>query len=225
MKLRAIPIVAAAVAALSLVRPAYSAVIYDESPSGSYFDVWGNSSGGNNWLLQFTLGSETLLTGMDIWTDGHFDWVTDGVLKLRSDQAGAPAATNDLAHLTGVALTSAADPNYSGLHIVHATFGGIDLAAGTYWIGLSGGNGIQGPSTEMGIASFFGGDHSGQTHLVGDTADGLTGGGTTFAFRLEGTAVEEGDVPEPAAWAMMLGGFGLVGAALRSRRKSAVFFA
>ena len=33
-----------------------------------------------------------------------------------------------------------------------------------------------------------------------------------------------GGVPEPASWAMMLGGFGLVGGALRSRRKAAVSF-
>jgi hypothetical protein len=32
-------------------------------------------------------------------------------------------------------------------------------------------------------------------------------------------------VPEPASWALMLGGFGLVGGALRSRRKAAVRFA
>ena len=33
-----------------------------------------------------------------------------------------------------------------------------------------------------------------------------------------------GSVPEPASWAMMLGGFGLVGGAMRSRRKAAVSF-
>jgi len=32
-------------------------------------------------------------------------------------------------------------------------------------------------------------------------------------------------VPEPASWAMMLGGFGLVGGVLRSRRRTAVSFA
>jgi hypothetical protein len=32
-------------------------------------------------------------------------------------------------------------------------------------------------------------------------------------------------VPEPAAWAMMLAGFGLVGAAMRRREKVAVTFA
>lgn len=33
-----------------------------------------------------------------------------------------------------------------------------------------------------------------------------------------------GTVPEPASWAMMLGGFGLMGTALRSRRKAVVSF-
>jgi len=36
---------------------------------------------------------------------------------------------------------------------------------------------------------------------------------------------EQGAVPEPASWAMMLGGLGLVGSAMRSRRKAAVRFA
>ena len=36
--------------------------------------------------------------------------------------------------------------------------------------------------------------------------------------------VRVGDVPEPASWAMMLGGFGLIGGALRSRRRVAVSF-
>ena len=35
----------------------------------------------------------------------------------------------------------------------------------------------------------------------------------------------DGAVPEPASWAMMLGGFGLVGGAMRSRRKATVSFA
>ena len=34
-----------------------------------------------------------------------------------------------------------------------------------------------------------------------------------------------GSVPEPASWAMMLGGFGLVGGAMRSRRKANIRFA
>ncbi len=44
-------------------------------------------------------------------------------------------------------------------------------------------------------------------------------------FRLDAVSVNlisgAGAVPEPAAWAMMIGGFGLAGAALRRRRKAA----
>ena len=36
---------------------------------------------------------------------------------------------------------------------------------------------------------------------------------------------ETGSVPEPASWAMMLGGFGAIGGAMRARRKAAVSFA
>jgi hypothetical protein len=36
---------------------------------------------------------------------------------------------------------------------------------------------------------------------------------------------QTGSVPEPASWALMLGGFGMVGGAMRSRRKAAVTFA
>jgi hypothetical protein len=39
---------------------------------------------------------------------------------------------------------------------------------------------------------------------------------TNFAFRVDG-----GAVPEPASWALMIGGFGLAGAALRRRRQMA----
>jgi len=34
-----------------------------------------------------------------------------------------------------------------------------------------------------------------------------------------------GSIPEPASWAMMLGGFGLAGGAMRHGRRQAVSFA
>ena len=55
--------------------------------------------------------------------------------------------------------------------------------------------------------------------------------GLTFGFfnppsyyNLDNVSVQSGAVPEPASWALMLGGFGVVGGALRSRRKQAVSF-
>ena len=60
-----------------------------------------------------------------------------------------------------------------------------------------------------------------------------TGGPTTLSFTLAGqpTASQDGfldsisltgAVPEPATWAMMLMGFGMIGAGVRSRRRSSV---
>ena len=50
---------------------------------------------------------------------------------------------------------------------------------------------------------------------------GVGGYGTDHYFRFEAA----GAVPEPASWAMMLGGFGMIGGAMRSRRKAGVRFA
>ena len=51
--------------------------------------------------------------------------------------------------------------------------------------------------------------------------EGLSfGQGTVVSLDLNGG----GGVPEPASWAMMLGGFGMVGGAMRSRRKTALSF-
>lgn len=52
-------------------------------------------------------------------------------------------------------------------------------------------------------------------------------GGTTFCAPGGScsTLGGSGGVPEPASWALMLGGFGLVGGAMRARRNAAVTFA
>lgn len=50
------------------------------------------------------------------------------------------------------------------------------------------------------------------------------GGPANLVFTING-APPTGSVPEPASWAMMIAGFGLVGGALRNRRKTTVSFA
>ena len=44
------------------------------------------------------------------------------------------------------------------------------------------------------------------------------------AFEFDNVNVTTAAVPEPASWALMLGGFGAIGTAMRSRRKLAVSF-
>lgn len=53
----------------------------------------------------------------------------------------------------------------------------------------------------------------------------LTGGDLTknTAFRFDITAFSIAAVPEPASWAMMIGGFGMIGGTLRRRRAGKVY--
>jgi PEP-CTERM motif len=53
------------------------------------------------------------------------------------------------------------------------------------------------------------------TTRIGDQVDSLIGSYNANAFLVQGTAVA--GVPEPASWAMMIAGFGLVGGAMRRR--------
>lgn len=56
----------------------------------------------------------------------------------------------------------------------------------------------------------------------GEKFTGITFSSSANSFEVDNLAV---GVPEPAAWAMMLGGFGVLGGAMRRRRRSNVVFA
>lgn len=58
----------------------------------------------------------------------------------------------------------------------------------------------------------------------GGTAHSFVISGGTGQFGFDDLDLRSGAAPEPASWAMMLGGFGLVGGAMRARRKVAVSF-
>ena len=61
------------------------------------------------------------------------------------------------------------------------------------------------------------------TAALGQRVTGLTFASSANSFEVDNLAVS-GAVPEPASWALMISGFGLVGFAMR-RRKSSVAFA
>lgn len=87
----------------------------------------------------------------------------------------------------------------------------LTLAAGSYYIGL------QAVSTAFGVYL----DYSDGFNTAAQSNDG----GTTWMNHYEGAAYGlavslSGDaaaVPEPASWALLIAGFGLVGAAMRRR--------
>ena len=55
--------------------------------------------------------------------------------------------------------------------------------------------------------------------------DGVPGGSNTAVFTLGQVTVPTAAIPEPATWAMLLGGFGMLGAATRRRNRVARVFA
>ena len=96
------------------------------------------------------------------------------------------------------------------------SFENVSNSAGTAWA-YDASNNLLGNvnfSTFPGLYSFSGVAIS---KVVFSTASQF--GVDNFTFQVSG------GVPEPASWALMLGGFGLVGGAMRSRRKAAVTFA
>ena len=68
----------------------------------------------------------------------------------------------------------------------------------------------------------YDGDLSG-ADTAGAFYDG-NGGGASLQFTSTHLTIRPAAAPEPASWAMMLGGFGLVGGMMRRRRKGAVSF-
>jgi uncharacterized protein YjiK len=62
-------------------------------------------------------------------------------------------------------------------------------------------------------------DYSGNIYLVGETGGTTPGSGSTSGLVVLSRAAA---VPEPATWAMFIGGFGLIGAGMRRQRKAGV---
>lgn len=91
---------------------------------------------------------------------------------------------------------------------------GLDVSAGTYYFSMFGNDAFGFLTYDIAYGGVV------QTVEIGgnpsDPDDILySGGGTVYA--IYGSALN-GAVPEPATWAMMITGFGLVGASMRRRR-------
>jgi hypothetical protein len=190
-----------------------TSVLVDSSPVGNNNGVWSNTTDGQNFLVQFTLGSAASISEFDIYT---FDFLahpgTSVTLRLRGDDGGTPGVSNLAEFATTLSNVSGSGPST----LAGASFAPINLAAGTYWMGLSG------TPDQLGWSSFDGIAQN-SYQLGGETLQLSPFFG--LAFRVVGNAGGNGAVPEPASWAMMVGGFGLIGAAMRRRQRTAVRFA
>ena len=209
-----IKLAAAIAACATLAAGAASAdILAGVASNGVTQGTWVNQSNSQNFLVQFTLGADAMISGFDIDTDSSFGSLGQGVtIRVRNDVAGDPDSAN-LFEFNSAIDSSVADGG--GVNLVGAHFGAFALSAGTYWMGMSGSD------AELGWTSYDYGDGqpATQRQLSGEGVS-FTPSIHTLGYQVEGAAGAA--VPEPAAWAMMLTGFLGAGAALRSRRRVAV---
>lgn len=168
----------------------------------------------------FRLASAASLTGVTLFALDLFDEL--GTLPMNysiyADQGGAPGATLASGIATAFTFTSVGPQAGFGDVEFRVSFRfaqPVDVAANTtYWLGLLYGEGTPGRGV-----------------LWSNIPDNGTAQGSEFrdgawftAFPEASFALETGvsAVPEPATWAMLVGGFGLAGASIRRRRIAAV---
>ena len=201
---------------------AHATVLIDQSPNVNGLlqgFVASNFAAGQNFLAKFTLTSASILGGVDIYSAcrtigcGTPQLGTGATVKIRNDAGGVPALSNLFTFLTTVsAIDNVGSSADATIERVHADFASTSLAAGTYWIGLSG------TSQEIGWSLSSAATSAGFYQLNNDSLSGDLTNNLPGAFRVLGPAGAA--VPEPAAWALMIAGFGFVGGAMRRRQTS-----
>lgn len=170
----------------------------------------------------FTLETSESLTGVTLFALDLFGEL--GTLPMNysiyADNGGAPGATLASGIATDFAFTSFGQQNGFGNPEFKVSFRfaqAIDVAANTtYWLGLLYGDGTPGRGV------FWSNIPDNGTAQGSEFRDGAW----FTAFPEASFALETGErvvsaVPEPATWAMLVGGFGLAGASLRCRRVTA----
>jgi len=164
-------------------------------------------------LDQFTLNSGASINGVNLWiyASGGYDTAaisTGYTFNIYNSDRSSLL----FSQLVFPVTTFATRQGIMSLEKqVGGSLSGLTLSAGTYWAGFE--------APMMGVMGFRGGNQS----LISDGPDGFYRDGDNAGYQLLGEA-RQGAVPEAATWAMMIGGFGLVGGAMR-RRRTAVTFA
>ena len=187
---------AAAVTALTISSPATASFVVDTGEPTAGF-AW--SIGPEAELAgQFTLGAATTITSIEGFMYGRIPGTT-GTITIYSNNA-VPIAANSL-HSATFAIND-----------LPATWQGVfgkswNLTAGTYWVGFG--------------SSALAGLMSGPPIPLAQYAYEFEGGWLSappgflqIGVRIAGVP----SVPEPASWAMMIAGFGLVGGAMRRKK-------
>lgn len=228
-----------ALGVLSLAAPASAAVVFSDN-----FDA---ENGGATALSYNGFANFSVIGNVDLVKNGDYSIVCSGscvdldgttgpgrITSLQSFAFSAGDTVRYTATLGGNQRDAASDGFYLGFN-----FGGNTSLVnyGYNFANLGGNDQIVYSGTTTGISTSFAiaGNQSFGSYSLFFTAGNA---GTLKFFTGTGSAdnvgplldkvalsIDKAAVPEPAAWAMMLAGFGLVGAAMRRREKVAVSFA
>jgi len=200
--------------ALVIAAPASANVVYQSLADDSAAQVEGAWCADCSYYQaevqdQFTLGSSANITGVNLWiyASGGYDTAaiaTGYTFHVYNSDRSSLLYSQLVFPVTTFATRQGI---YSLEKQVGGSLSGLSLSAGTYWAGFE--------APMMGTMGFAGGNGTGRQ--VGPNGDFALG--DNAGYQLLSSAA-----PEPASWAMMVGGFGLAGAAMR-RRRAAVTFA
>ena len=207
----------AAVALAAL--PAQAAILVDNSVDVLSIPPGFNASNfatSQNFLVRFTLASAATITGASIYSSNSATVIGNGVVIKFRNNDGGPTSSNFATLNSSLSLINAdgASSNPS-IRQLYASFTPLALAAGTYWFGMSGSGSDFGWEIDFGNAI---GTPAWQ--LRGDNLQFAFGPNVAFGYRLYDGAPLGGAVPEPQSWALLMAGFGLMGGALRLRRRA-----
>lgn len=207
MRLLNIAVLAGALAAT----PTFAAIIFDQGPgTGTYTGGWSNQTEGQNFADVVTLGSDSLVTGINFFTNQDSLGGTKFHIKILADDAGLPGAY--LQSFDSDYTSFGFFANSNGIDVYQATFSFSPIlfqAGVTYWVGLSG-NGF-----DPGQGSLYPGPgDSEMAQFSGSTFVYMTGGVGDQAFQLVSDVAE---APEPGT--MLIAGAGLTALAFFRRRK------